>query len=100
MENPFGDQIRDQVRSLTEQLKGWYESHPRAQRAYEQLSADIDALVQRVESLVEETDALRTLRDRVAATIDPPGSQPGSSGEASAPLPDAEGKSPDTPTNA
>jgi len=68
MDNPLNEQIQ----SLTQQIRSWYEQSPKAQHAYEQLSADVDTVVARVQALVEETEVLRELRDKVAALIDPP----------------------------
>ena len=68
MDNPLNEQIQ----SLTQQIRSWYEQSPKAQHAYEQLSADVDNVVARVQALVEETEVLRELRDKVAALIDPP----------------------------
>jgi hypothetical protein len=63
--------LAEQVRSLTERIREWYERTPRARRAYEQLSADVDTLAARVSGLVNETEVLKELRDRIAAAIDP-----------------------------
>jgi chromosome segregation ATPase len=67
-DNPLAEQIR----SLTEQIRDWYERSPKAQRAYEQLSTDVDAVAARVAALVEETEVLKELRDKIAASIDSP----------------------------
>ena|SRR5688572_27268216 len=51
--------------SLTGKIRGWFERSPKAQRAYERLSADLDTVVERVDS------ATRALRERIAPIIDP-----------------------------
>jgi hypothetical protein len=52
--------------SLTDRIRGWFERSPKAQRAYERLSADLDTVVERVDS------ATSGLRERVGPIIDPP----------------------------
>ena len=80
MENPLSEQIH----SLTERIRQWYAQSPRAQHAYERLSADVDAISARVDALVNESEALKALRDRIAAAIDPASTAPTTEG------PDAE----------
>jgi hypothetical protein len=63
--------LSDQIQALTQQLQQWYEQSPRAQRAYERLSADVEQVLTQVQSLVNDTEALRSLRDRLTAFVDP-----------------------------
>jgi hypothetical protein len=72
MENPLSEQIR----SLTDRIRQWYEQSPQAQHAYERLSADVDAIGAHVDALVNESEALKALRDRIAAAIDPSSAAP------------------------
>ena len=51
--------------SLTGKIRGWFERSPKAQRAYERLSTDLDAVVERVDAVTSG------LRERVAPIIDP-----------------------------
>ena len=51
--------------SQTDRIRDWFERSPKAQRAYRRLSADLDALVEWLES------ATSGLRERVAPIIDP-----------------------------
>ncbi|HZO28326.1 MAG TPA: hypothetical protein VFH48_20305 [Chloroflexota bacterium] len=51
--------------SLTDRIRGWFERSPKAQRIYERLSADLDAVVDWVESTTSG------LRERVGPIIDP-----------------------------
>src|SRR5262245_40695325 len=51
--------------SLTGKIRGWFERSPKAQRAYERLSTDLDAVVERVDA------ATSGLRERVGPIIDP-----------------------------
>ena len=62
----------DPLKDLSSRLRGWYNRSPKVQRAYEKLTADVDAVHAKVTSVVEETEALRDIRDKVAAAIDPP----------------------------
>jgi hypothetical protein len=55
----------DSSNSLTDRIRGWFERSPKAQRVYERLSADLDTVVERVDS------ATSGLRDRIAPIIDP-----------------------------
>jgi len=50
---------------MTDRIRSWFERSPRAQRAYRKLSADLDTVVERVDS------ATSGLRDRVSPIIDP-----------------------------
>ena len=59
------------ITSLTERIETWFEQSPKAQRAVKRLSADLDALVVRVEGAIPAD-----LRDAIAARIDPPGNTP------------------------
>jgi hypothetical protein len=52
--------------SLTGKIKGWFERTPKAQRVYERLSADLDTVVEKVDS------ATSGLREKVSPIIDPP----------------------------
>ena len=56
--------------SLTGKIRGWFERSPKAQRVYERLSADLDTVVERVDS------ATSGLREKVAPIIDPPARTP------------------------
>jgi len=56
--------------SLTGKIRGWFERSPKAQRAYERLSSDLDTVVERVDA------ATSGLRERVAPIIDPPPKTP------------------------
>jgi hypothetical protein len=62
----------DPLKDLSSRLRGWYDRSPKVQRAYEKLTADVDAVHAKVTSVVEDTEALRDIRDKVAAAIDPP----------------------------
>src|SRR5437763_1174724 len=86
MDNP----LAEQVRALTDQIRNWWERTPRAQRAYEKLSADVDAVVARVETLVDETEALKDLRNKIGAVIDPLTTRPDAAVDASATPPAVE----------
>ena len=66
----------DNDTSLTNRIRGWFERSPKAQRVYRRLSADLDTVVERVES------ATSGLRERVAPIIDPVRERP------PAPIPD------------
>ena len=55
---------------LTDRIRDWFERSPKAQRAYRKLSADLDTVVERVES------ATSGLRERVAPIIDPVRAEP------------------------
>ena len=55
----------DNSSSPSDPIHRWFERSPRAQRAYERLSADLDAVVEWIES------ATSGLRERVAPIIDP-----------------------------
>ena len=59
------------ITSLTERIETWFDRSPKAQRAVKRLSADLDALVVRVEGVIPGN-----LRDAIAARIDPPGNAP------------------------
>src|SRR5205823_12544227 len=72
-----------QVRGLTDQIRHSWERTPRAQRAYEKLSADVDAVVAKVETLVDETEALKDLRNKIGAVIDPLTTRPDAAVDAS-----------------
>jgi hypothetical protein len=52
--------------SLTGKIRGWFERSPKAQRVYERLSADLDTVVEKVDS------ATSGLREKVGPIIDPP----------------------------
>jgi hypothetical protein len=56
----------DASNPLTDWIRGWFERSPKARRAYERLSADLDMVVERLES------ATSGLRERIAPIIDPP----------------------------
>jgi hypothetical protein len=62
----------DPLKDLGSKLRGWYNRSPKIQQAYEKLSADVDAVHAKMTSAVEESPALRDIRDKVAAAIDPP----------------------------
>jgi len=68
MSNPLADVLQ----SLTDQIQSWFERTPRAQRAYEKLSADLESVGARVAGYIDENESLKGIRDKVAATIDPP----------------------------
>jgi hypothetical protein len=68
--------LDDPIKAVTEKLRGWWNRTPRAQRAYEKLSTDLDHVVAKVESVVEESGTLRDLRDKVGAAIDPTATRP------------------------
>jgi hypothetical protein len=55
----------DNSNSPTDRIHRWFESSPKAQRAYQRLSADLDAVVEWIES------ATSGLRERVSPIIDP-----------------------------
>lgn len=55
---------------MTDRIRGWFDRSPKAQRAYRKLSADLDTVVERVES------ATSGLRERVAPIIDPARPEP------------------------
>ena len=59
------------MNSLTDRIQTWFERSPKAQRAVKRLSADLDALVDRVEGAIPGE-----LREPIAARIDPPGKAP------------------------
>ena len=54
----------DSSNSLADQIRDWFERSPKAQRAYQRLSADLDAVAQWVDS------ATSGLRERVTPIID------------------------------
>jgi hypothetical protein len=54
----------------TNRIRDWFERSPKAQRAYRRLSADLDALVEWLES------ATSGLRERVGPIIDPARPEP------------------------
>jgi len=83
-DNPF--------RSVTDKIRSWFERTPRAQRAYEKLSADLDTVVTKVESIVDENDTLRDLRTKVGAAIDPPTTRPDAAVDATSTAPTVEGE--------
>ena len=60
----------DNSNSPTDRIHRWFESSPKAQRAYQRLSADLDAVVEWIES------ATSGLRERIAPIIDPPANTP------------------------
>ena len=72
------------LRSVTDKIRNWFERTPQAQRAYEKISADLDTVVSKVESVVEENETLRDLRGKVSAAIDPPAARPDEAVPASA----------------
>ncbi len=77
-----------------EPIRSWVERSPKARRAYRRLSADLDALAARLESLIPGH-----LRDAIAARIDPPGTTPTPPRDAAPALPegpDSEPPPPDT----
>lgn len=89
------------LRSLTDKIRNWFERTPRAQRAYEKLSADLDTVVSKVESVVDESDTLRDLRTKVGAAIDPPTTRPDAAVDAPATAPPVDaGASPPPPVAA
>ena len=55
----------DSSNSLADQIRDWFERSPKAQRAYQRLSADLDAVAKWVDS------ATSGLRERVTPIIDP-----------------------------
>ena len=57
--------------ALTEQIRSWFERSPRARRAYERLSAVLDAVAAPVDSA-----SPGALRDAVAARVDPASKAP------------------------
>jgi hypothetical protein len=64
--------------SLTDQIRGWFERTPKAQRAVRKLSADLDVVAGHVEK------ATSGLMEKVAPIIDPPTSMaPGTQAPAS-----------------
>lgn len=63
------DNTNDNSGSLTDKIRTWFERSPKAQRAYERLSADLDAVVERVD------EATSGLREKVGPIIDPPRQQ-------------------------
>src|SRR5688572_5952066 len=56
----------DSINSLTDRIRNWFERTPKAQEAYRRLGADLDTVVERVDS------ATSSLRERIAPIIDPP----------------------------
>lgn len=52
--------------SLTDQIRNWFERTPKAQRAYQRLSADLDTVVERIDT------ATHGLREKIGPVIDPP----------------------------
>ncbi len=52
-------------------MRAWLERSPKGRRAVARLSADLDALVARLESAIPST-----WRDAIAARIDPPNNAP------------------------
>lgn len=80
----------DNNTSLTDRIRGWFERSPKAQRAYQRLSTDLDTVVERVDS------ATSGLRDRIAPIIDPSRPMPAAQTEQYRPKaeePASEGKS-------
>ena len=73
------------ITSLTARIETWFERSPRAQQAVKRLSADLDALVVRVEGAIPGN-----LRDAIAVRIDPPGNAP-------TPAPDTKSALPEGP---
>lgn len=67
----------DPIRSITDKIRNWFNRTPQAQRAYERISTDLDTVVAKAESFVEENDTLRDLRGKIGAAIDPPAARPG-----------------------
>ena len=57
--------MMDSIDALTGRIRTWFERTPKAQEAYRRLSADLDTVVDRVES------ATVALRERVTPIIDP-----------------------------
>jgi hypothetical protein len=55
----------DQANPLTDKIRTWFERSPKAQRAYQRLSADLDTVVDRVDAATSD------LQKRVAPFIDP-----------------------------
>jgi hypothetical protein len=55
----------DSSNSLIDRIRSWFEDSPKAQRAYQRLSADLDAVVKWVDS------STSGLRERVTPIIDP-----------------------------
>jgi hypothetical protein len=90
----------DNDNPLIDRIRGWFEHSPKAQQVYHRLSADLDAIVARVES------ATSGLRERVGPIIDParpepapepipdPASEPGLTRDEQAAM---EANQPDTP---
>ena len=64
----------DSSNSLTERIRNWFDRSPKAQRAYQRLSTDLDTVVERVDS------ATSGLRERISPIIDP--SRPEPAGQA------------------
>jgi hypothetical protein len=69
----------DSSNSLSDQIRGWFERSPKAQRAYQRLSADLDAVVKWVDS------ATSGLRERVTPIIDPKATGPAAQDEQDTP---------------
>jgi hypothetical protein len=98
----------DSSNSLADQIRDWFERSPKAQRAYQRLSADLDAVVNWVDS------ATSGLLERVTPIIDPSRAGPAAQDGQDAPnggstparpaaqdgqdAPQAEGPAPDTET--
>jgi hypothetical protein len=59
----------DRADRLTDRIRGWFERTPKAQQAVRRLSADLDTVVERVDS------ATSGLQKAVAPWIDPPRTQ-------------------------
>ena len=55
----------DPITSLTDKIRGWFDRTPRAQEAYRRLGADLDTVMERVDT------ATSHLRERIAPIIDP-----------------------------
>jgi hypothetical protein len=66
-----------------EPIRGWLERSPKAQRAVTRLRADLDALVARLESVIPAT-----VRDAVAARIDPPSTAPAAAEDSTPAMPE------------
>ncbi len=78
--------------AFPEPMRAWLERSPKARRAVKRLSADLDALVARLESTIP-----RELRDAIAARIDPPGTAPAAPEDATPALPGRPGADPPPP---
>ena len=70
-------------------MRAWLERSPKRQRAIKRLSADLDALVARLESAVPAH-----VRDAIAARIDPPRDTPTLAPDSKPALPAGQGAEP------